>query len=77
MIYAEKSEETSSERTINKPTSIEKQIQFSLNDKEVINFHNGVIKLKNIIKEPMDMGKKGKQSALYCSERPENSSWER
>jgi pyruvate,water dikinase len=50
MIYAEKSEDTSSERTIiNTPTTVEKQNQFSLNDKEVINFHNGAIK-ENIIK---------------------------
>jgi pyruvate,water dikinase len=34
MIYAEKSEDTSSERTIiNTPTTVEKQNQFSLNDK--------------------------------------------
>jgi pyruvate,water dikinase len=49
MIYAEKSEDTSSERTIiNTPTTVEKKNQFSLNDKEVIQLHNGAIKLKTL-----------------------------
>jgi pyruvate,water dikinase len=46
MIYAEK--RRYSERTIiNTPTTVEKQNQFSLNDKEVIQ-HNGAIKLKTL-----------------------------
>jgi pyruvate,water dikinase len=56
MIYAEKSEDTSSERTIiNTPTTVEKQNQFSLNDKEVIQLSQWCYKIEKHYKKPMDI----------------------
>jgi pyruvate,water dikinase len=63
-----KERETSEHTIINTPTTVEKQNQFSLNDKEVIQLSQWCYKIENIIK-PMDIewAKDGKQSALYCS----------
>jgi pyruvate,water dikinase len=64
MIYAEKSEDTSSERTIiNTPTTVEKQNQFSLNDKEVIQLSQWCYKIEKHYKNPWILNgqKTGKQ----------------
>jgi pyruvate,water dikinase len=75
MIYAEKSEETSSEHTIiNNPTSVEKQNQFSLNDKEVIQLSQWCYKIEKHYKKPMDIewAKDGVNNQLYIVQaRPE------
>lgn len=75
MIYAEKSEETSFEHTIiNNPTSAEKQNQFSLNDKEVIQLSQWCYKIEKHYKKPMDIewAKDGVNNQLYIVQaRPE------
>jgi pyruvate,water dikinase len=75
MIYAEKSEETSFEHTIiNNPTSVEKQNQFSLNDKEVIQLSQWCYKIEKHYKKPMDIewAKDGVNNQLYIVQaRPE------
>ncbi|MFT5715074.1 MAG: pyruvate,water dikinase [Flavobacterium sp.] len=75
MIYAENSEETSSENTvINNPTSVEKQNQFSLNDKEVIQLSQWCYKIEKHYKKPMDIewAKDGVNNQLYIVQaRPE------
>ncbi|PKH67850.1 phosphoenolpyruvate synthase [Flavobacterium sp. ALD4] len=75
MIYAENSEETSSENTvINNPTSVEKQNQFSLNDKEVIQLSQWCYKIEKHYKKPMDIewAKDGVNNQLYVVQaRPE------
>lgn len=75
MIYADKSDETSAENTIiNKPTSIEKQNQFSLNDKEVIQLSQWCYKIEKHYKKPMDIewAKDGLNNQLYIVQaRPE------
>jgi pyruvate,water dikinase len=75
MIYAEKSEDTSSERTIiNTPTTVEKQNQFSLNDKEVIQLSQWCYKIEKHYKKPMDIewAKDGVDNQLYIVQaRPE------
>jgi pyruvate,water dikinase len=70
MIYADKSDETSAENTIiNKPTSIEKQNQFSLNDKEVIQLSQWCYKIEKHYKKPMDIewAKDDQTISFYCS----------
>jgi pyruvate,water dikinase len=75
MIYAEKSEETSFEHTIiNNLTSAEKQNQFSLNDKEVIQLSQWCYKIEKHYKKPMDIewAKDGVNNQLYIVQaRPE------
>jgi len=75
MIYADKSNETSAENTIiNKSTSIEKQNQFSLNDKEVIQLSQWCYKIEKHYKKPMDIewAKDGLNNQLYIVQaRPE------
>jgi pyruvate,water dikinase len=75
MIYADKSDETSAENTIiNKPTSIEKRNQFSLNDKEVIQLSQWCYKIEKHYKKPMDIewAKDGLNNQLYIVQaRPE------
>lgn len=75
MIYAETNEETSSEHTtINNPTSVEKQNQFSLNDKEVIQLSQWCYKIEKHYKKPMDIewAKDGVNNQLYIVQaRPE------
>jgi pyruvate,water dikinase len=50
MIYAEKAKTSSENTIINTPTTVEKQNQFSLNDKEVIQLSQWCYKIENIIK---------------------------
>ncbi|CAM2885296.1 phosphoenolpyruvate synthase [Flavobacterium frigoris] len=75
MIYAEKSEKTSSEHTIiNTPTTVDKQNQFSLNDKEVIQLSQWCYKIEKHYKKPMDIewAKDGVNNQLYIVQaRPE------
>ncbi|SEA98511.1 phosphoenolpyruvate synthase [Flavobacterium gillisiae] len=75
MIYADKSNETSAENAIiNKSTSIEKQNQFSLNDKEVIQLSQWCYKIEKHYKKPMDIewAKDGLNNQLYIVQaRPE------
>jgi pyruvate,water dikinase len=74
MIYAEKSEDTSSERTIiNTPTTVEKQNQFSLNDKEVIQLSQWCYKIEKHYKSlDIEWAKDGVNNQLYIVQaRPE------
>jgi pyruvate,water dikinase len=75
MIYAKKGEGTSSEKTvINKPTTVEKQNQFSLTDKEVIQLSQWCYKIEAHYKKPMDIewAKDGLNNQLYIVQaRPE------
>jgi len=75
MIYAEKNEETTFENTIvNTTTTIEKQNQYSLNDKEVIELAQWCTKIEKHYKKPMDIewAKDGLNNQLYIVQaRPE------
>ncbi|MEZ7504318.1 phosphoenolpyruvate synthase [Flavobacterium sp. Arc2] len=75
MIYAESSEETSSQHTIiNTPTTVEKQNQFSLSDKEVIQLAHWCYTIEKHYKKPMDIewAKDGLNNQLYIVQaRPE------
>ncbi|TDE42682.1 phosphoenolpyruvate synthase [Flavobacterium rhamnosiphilum] len=75
MIYAEKSESSSAENTIiNTNTSLEKQNQFSLTNKEVIQLSQWCSKIEKHYKKPMDIewAKDGLNNQLYIVQaRPE------
>ncbi|TDE53020.1 phosphoenolpyruvate synthase [Flavobacterium sp. GT3P67] len=75
MIYAEKSESSSAENTImNTDTSFEKQNQFSLSTKEVIQLSQWCSKIEKHYKKPMDIewAKDGLNNQLYIVQaRPE------
>jgi pyruvate,water dikinase len=75
MIYVEKNEETSSKHTImNTPTSVAKQNQLSLNDKEVILLSQWCKKIEKHYNKPMDIewAKDGVNNQLYIVQaRPE------
>lgn len=75
MIYAEKSDAISAEHTIiNIPTSIEKQNQFSLTNKEVIQLSQWCSKIEEHYKKAMDIewAKDGLNNQLYIVQaRPE------
>lgn len=75
MIYAEKSESSSAENTIiNTDTSFEKQNQFSLTNKEVIQLSQWCSKIEKHYKKPMDIewAKDGLNNQLYIVQaRPE------
>ncbi|TDD76972.1 phosphoenolpyruvate synthase [Flavobacterium caseinilyticum] len=75
MIYADKSESTSAENTIvNVDTPTEKQIQFSLNDKEVIQLSQWCYKIEKHYNKAMDIewAKDGLNNQLYIVQaRPE------
>ena len=75
MIYAEKSENSSAENTIrNTDTSFEKQNQFSLSNKEVIQLSQWCSKIEKHYKKPMDIewAKDGLNNQLYIVQaRPE------
>ncbi|MDP3681628.1 MAG: phosphoenolpyruvate synthase [Flavobacterium sp.] len=75
MIYAEKSVTTSAENTIiNTDTSFEKQNQFSLTNKEVVQLSQWCSKIEKHYKKPMDIewAKDGLNNQLYIVQaRPE------
>ncbi|UQD56510.1 phosphoenolpyruvate synthase [Flavobacterium sp. K5-23] len=75
MIYSEKSEDTSAKHTIiNFPTSAEKQKQFSLTDKEVIQLSQWCYGIEKHYNKPMDIewAKDGLNNQLYIVQaRPE------
>jgi pyruvate,water dikinase len=75
MIYAEKSESASAENTIvNRETPLEKQNQFSLTDKEVIQLSQWCYKIETHYKKAMDIewAKDGLNNQLYIVQaRPE------
>nr|WP_315207957.1 phosphoenolpyruvate synthase [uncultured Flavobacterium sp.] len=75
MIYAEKSETSSAENTIiNTDTSFEKQNQFSLTNKEVVQLSQWCSKIEKHYKKPMDIewAKDGLNNQLYIVQaRPE------
>jgi pyruvate,water dikinase len=75
MIYAEKSESSSAENTImNTDTSFEKQNEFSLTNKEVIQLSQWCSKIEKYYKKPMDIewAKDGLNNQLYIVQaRPE------
>ncbi|MFV8466132.1 phosphoenolpyruvate synthase [Flavobacterium sp. LB1P62] len=75
MIYADKSNGSSAENTIsNTDTSLEKQNQFSLSDKEVIQLAQWCYKIEKHYKKPMDIewAKDGLNNQLYIVQaRPE------
>ncbi|TDE01421.1 phosphoenolpyruvate synthase [Flavobacterium hiemivividum] len=75
MIYAQKNEETTFENTIvNTTTTVEKQNQYSLNDKEVIELAQWCTKIEKHYKKPMDIewAKDGLNNQLYIVQaRPE------
>lgn len=75
MIYSDKSESTSAENTIvNVDTPTEKQNQFSLNDKEVIQLSQWCYKIEKHYKKAMDIewAKDGMNNQLYIVQaRPE------
>ncbi|MFV8347833.1 phosphoenolpyruvate synthase [Flavobacterium sp. ZB4P13] len=75
MIYAEKSQTSSAENTImNTDTSFEKQNQFSLMNKEVIQLSQWCSKIEKHYKKPMDIewAKDGLNNQLYIVQaRPE------
>ena len=75
MIYSEKSENTSAENTIvNTETSLEKQNQFSLTDKEVIELSRCCVQIEKHYQKPMDIewAKDGLNNQLYIVQaRPE------
>ncbi|PWA05818.1 phosphoenolpyruvate synthase [Flavobacterium psychrotolerans] len=75
MIYSEKSERKSAEKTIiNTETSLEKQTQFSLNDKEVIQLSHWCHRIEKHYKKAMDIewAKDGLNNQLYIVQaRPE------
>lgn len=75
MIYADKSTSSSAENTIsNTNTSLEKQNQFSLSDKEVIQLSQWCYKIEKHYRKPMDIewAKDGLNNQLYIVQaRPE------
>lgn len=75
MIYSDKSENTSAENTIvNTETTLEKQNQFSLTDKEVIQLSRWCAKIERHYQKPMDIewAKDGLNNQLYIVQaRPE------
>ena len=75
MIYADKSSSSSAENTIsNTDTSLEKQNQFSLSDKEVIQLSQWCYKIEKHYRKPMDIewAKDGLNNQLYIVQaRPE------
>ncbi|MFV5695853.1 phosphoenolpyruvate synthase [Flavobacterium sp. LB3P122] len=75
MIYADKSTSSSPENTIsNTDTSLEKQNQFSLSDKEVIQLSQWCYKIEKHYRKPMDIewAKDGLNNQLYIVQaRPE------
>ncbi|MFV5697944.1 phosphoenolpyruvate synthase [Flavobacterium sp. ZT3R17] len=75
MIYADKSISSSAENTIsNTDTSLEKQNQFSLSDKEVIQLAQWCYKIEKHYRKPMDIewAKDGLNNQLYIVQaRPE------
>ena len=75
MIYAEPSKETSAEKTtVNNETSVEKQNQFSLKDKEVIQLSQWCLAIEEHYNKPMDIewAKDGLNNLLYIVQaRPE------
>jgi pyruvate,water dikinase len=75
MIYSDKSESSSAENTIiNTETTLEKQNQFSLTDKEVVQLSRWCAKIEKHYQKPMDIewAKDGLNNQLYIVQaRPE------
>ena len=75
MIYSDKTESTSAENTIvNTETTLEKQNQFSLTDKEVVQLSRWCAKIEKHYQKPMDIewAKDGLNNLLYIVQaRPE------